>query len=107
MTTNKLWDSAEHGASDGDGGDRGSLSAKDAWAEGDWLPGMGGEEIDLFGGPAALGADGERDVLEFGRSKCGGLSTALRFGRDDGGQWRRFGRDDGGWGRPCFGRVER
>jgi hypothetical protein len=47
------------GAGDGDGGDGGGFGAEDAGAEGDGLPGVLGEEGHLFGGPAALGADGE------------------------------------------------
>ena len=43
----------------GDGGDGGGFGAEDAGAEGDGLPGVLGEEGDLFGGPAAFGADGE------------------------------------------------
>lgn len=50
---------AEVGPGDGDGGDGGGLGAEDAGAEGDGLPGMRGEEVDLFGGPTAFRADGE------------------------------------------------
>ncbi len=47
------------GSGDGDGGDGGGFGAEDAGAEGNWCPVVLGEEGHLFGGPAALGADGE------------------------------------------------
>ena len=46
-------------AGDCDGGDGGSFGTEDAGAEGDVGPVVMGEETDLFGGPAAFGADGE------------------------------------------------
>jgi hypothetical protein len=49
---------AEVGGGYGDGGDGGGFGSEDAWAEGDWLPLMLGEEGHLFGSPAAFGAYG-------------------------------------------------
>ena len=46
----------------GDGGDRGGFGAKDSRTEGDGLPGVVGKEQELFGGPTALGTDGEGDA---------------------------------------------
>src|ERR1700722_5760005 len=51
--------SGEVSAGDRDGGDGGGFGAEDAGAEGDGLPLVLGEEGDFFGGPAALGADGD------------------------------------------------
>ncbi len=51
--------SGEVGARDGDSGYCGGFGAEDAGAEGDGLPGVIGEELELFGGPTAFGADGE------------------------------------------------
>ena len=53
---------AEVGSGDGDGGDGGGLGTEDSGAEGDGLPGVVGEELQLFWRPAALGADGEGEV---------------------------------------------
>ena len=47
---------------DGDGGDGGGFGAEDAGAEGDVGPVVSGEEGHFFGGPAAFGADGERQL---------------------------------------------
>jgi len=71
-------------AGDGDGSDGGGLGAEDTGTEGDGSPGVIEEDLHLFGGPAAFGADGEGDAWRLGRSKCGGLFTARRVGREDG-----------------------
>jgi hypothetical protein len=42
----------------GDGGHGRGFGAEDAWAKGDVGPGVGGEELHFFGGPAAFGSDG-------------------------------------------------
>ena len=60
---------------DSDGGDGGGLGAEDSRAEGDGLPGVDGEELELFGGPAAFGAHGEGDGMG------GGVKGGLERGR--------------------------
>ncbi len=77
-------------AGDGDGGDGGGFGAEDAGAEGDGLPGVLGEEGDLFGGPAAFGADGQGGVLAYSfggcSSKSGGEGGGLfGFAEEDAG----------------------
>ncbi len=59
------------GGGDGYGGYGGGFGAEDAWAEGDGLPGVVEEKLDFFGGPAALGADGEGDWGEVGGRRRG------------------------------------
>jgi len=74
------------GAGDGgDGGDGGGFGAEDAWAEGDVGPVVLSEESHLFGGPAAFGADGERQLqvvscrlqVERRALQCGGEGEGL------------------------------
>lgn len=66
---------------DGQSGDGGSLGAKDSWPQSDGLPGLLGEELKFFGGPAAFGADCESDLCFsclFGGAK-GGLERSRLF----------------------------
>ena len=65
--------SGQVGGGNGDGGDSGGLRAEDAWAEGDGLPLMGGEEGDFFRGPATFGADGDGVSDEGLLIVCAGL----------------------------------
>ena len=55
------WGLAEVCSGDGDCGDGSGLGTEDSGAKGDGLPGVVGEELELFGSPAAFGADGESD----------------------------------------------
>jgi hypothetical protein len=62
-----------------DGGDGGGFGAEDARAEGDVSPFVLGEEGDLFGGPAAFGADGDGvgDGMRHVRKSGGGASGLI------------------------------
>ena len=76
---------AEVCAGDGDGGNSGCLGAQDARAESDGLPGVSGEELHLFGGPAALGPDGESYLAGLRRESGLERRGLLQLAKEDAG----------------------